>query len=63
MALKVDLEVATQGLRVGARVKASSLEKAFVPTGTIRLLELYFRGSLSVRAELRDEFPFVGMVS
>lgn len=63
MSLRVDLEVATQGLRVGVKVKASSLEKALLPTGTVRLLELYFRGSVSIRAELRDEFPFVGKVS
>lgn len=63
MSLRVDLEVATQGLRVGVKVKASSLEKALLPTGTVRLLELYFRGSVSIRAELRDEFPFVSKVS
>lgn len=63
MSFRVDLEMATQGLRVGVRVKASSLEKARVPAGTVRLLELFFRGSVSVRAELRNEFPFVTTVS
>lgn len=63
VSLRVDLEVATQDLRVGVKVKASSLEKALLPTGTVRLLELYLRGSVSVRAELRDEFPFVSKVS
>ncbi|CAM9311435.1 unnamed protein product, partial [Hapterophycus canaliculatus] len=58
VSLRVDLELASQDLRVGVRVKLSSLEKALLPTGTIRLLELYFRGSVSVRAEVRDEFPF-----
>lgn len=62
MSLRVDLEVATQGLRVGVKVKASSLENALLPTGTVRLLEFYFRGSVSIRAELRDEFPFVSKV-
>ena len=38
-------------------------EKVPLPTGKVRLLELYFKGSLSVRVERRDEFPFVGMVS
>ena len=63
MSFRVNLEMATQGLRVGVRVKASSLEKAKVPAGTVRLLELFFRGSVSVRAELRNEFPFVTTVS
>lgn len=63
MSLRVDLEVASPDLRVGVRVKASTLEKALLPTGTVRLLEFYFRGSVSVRAELRDEFPFVSTVS
>lgn len=63
MSLRVDLEVASQDLRVGVRVKASTLEKALLPTGTVRLLEFYFRGSVSVRAETRDEFPFVSTVS
>lgn len=63
MSFRVNLAVATQGLRVGVGVKASSLEKALLPTGTIRLLELHFRGSVSVRAELQSNFPFVGMVS
>lgn len=63
MSLRVDLELASQDLRVGVRVKLSSLEKALLPTGTIRLLELYFRGSLSIRAEVRDEFPFFSTVS
>ncbi len=63
VSLRVDLEVATQDLRVGVRVKASTLEKALLPTGTVRLLELFLRGSVSVRAELRDEFPFVSTVS
>lgn len=62
MSIRVDLEVATQGLRVGVGVKASSLEKALLPTGTVRLLEFYFRGSVAIRAELRKEFPFVGTV-
>ena len=55
--------MASKGLRVGVRVKASSLEKAKLPAGTVRLLELFYRGSVSVRAELRDEFPFVKVVS
>eukprot|EP00903_Cladosiphon_okamuranus_P007691 g7454.t2 len=59
VSLRVDLEVASQDLRIGVRVKASNLEKALLPTGTVRLLEFYFRGSVSVRAEIRDEFPFV----
>ena len=63
MSFRVDLEIVTQGLRVGVRVKASSLEKARVPAGTVRLLELFFRGNVSVRAELRNEFPFVATVS
>lgn len=63
MSLRVDLEVASPDLRVGVRVKASTLENALLPTGTVRLLEFYFRGSVSVRAEIRDEFPFVSTVS
>ncbi|CBJ25605.1 hypothetical protein Esi_0003_0313 [Ectocarpus siliculosus] len=59
LSFRVDLEVAAPDLRVGVRVKVSSLEKALLPTGTVRLLELFFRGSMSVRAELRPEFPFV----
>eukprot|EP00752_Nemacystus_decipiens_P012056 g10688.t1 len=59
VSLRVDLEVASQDVRVGVRVKVSTLEKALLPTGTVRLLEFYFRGSVSVRAETRDEFPFV----
>ncbi|CAN0363702.1 unnamed protein product, partial [Ascophyllum nodosum] len=30
--------------------------------GKVSLLDLYFKGSLSVRVERRDGFPFVGMV-
>ena len=63
VSFRVGLEVATQDLRVGVRVKVSTLEKALLPTGTVTLLELYLRGSVSVRAELRDEFPFVSTVS
>lgn len=62
MSLRVDLEVASQDLRVGVRVKVSTLEKALLPAGTVRLLGFYFRGSVSIRAELRDEFPFVSTV-
>lgn len=63
VSLRVDLAVATQGLRLGVGVKVSSLEKALLPTGTVRLLEVFFRGSVAIRAELRKEFPFVGTVS
>ena len=38
-------------------------EKVLLPTGKVLLLEVYLKGSLSVRVEQRDEFPFVGMVS
>lgn len=62
VSLRVDLEVASRDLRVGVRVKASTLEKALLPTGKVRLLEFRFRGSVSIRAELRDEFPFVSTV-
>ena len=64
LAFRVDLEVATRGLRVVIGVKPSARgEKALLPTGKVRLLEVYFKGSLSVRVERRNEFPFVGMVS
>ena len=64
LAFRDDLEVATRGPRVDVGVKPSARgEKALLPTGKVRLLELYFKGSLSVRVERRDEVPFVGMVS
>lgn len=63
MSFRVALELATRGLSVGVGVKLSSLKKALLPTGNIRLLEAYFRGSISVRLEVRDEFPFVGKVN
>lgn len=63
LALRMDLQVATEGLRLGVGVKFSSLEKALLPKGTVRLLELCFRGSVSVRVELKKEFPFVSTVS
>ena len=64
LAFRVDLEVATRGLSVGVEMKPSARgEKALLPTEQVLLLDLYFKGSLSVRVERRDEFPFVGMVS
>lgn len=63
VSLRVDLEAATRGLRIAFGVKLSNLEKALLPTGTVRVLEVYFRGSVSVRMEVRRDFPFVGMVS
>lgn len=62
VSFRVDLELATRGLRVGVGVKLSNLEKALLPTGKVRLLGVYFRGSVVVRVEVRKEFPFVGMV-
>lgn len=64
LALQIDLEVATRGLRVSFGVKPSTRgDKAVLPLGTVRLLQLYLKGRLSVRVELTEEFPFVGMVS
>lgn len=64
LGLQIDLEVATRGLRVGFGVKPSTRgDKAVLPSGTVRLLALYLMGRLSVRVELREEFPFVGIVS
>lgn len=63
VSLRVDLELATRDLRVGVGVKLSNLEKALLPTGNIRLLEVYFRANVSVRLEVRDEYPYVGSVS
>lgn len=64
LALQIDLEVATRGLRVGFGVKPLTRgDKAVLPSGTVRLLELFLMCRLSVRLELTEEFPFVGMVS
>ena len=53
-----------RGLSVGVGLKPSVLgKKALLRTGKVPLLELYLKGSLTVRVERKDEFPFVGMVS
>ena len=64
LAFRVDLEVATQGLSVGGGVGLPVFgKKALLRTGKVPLWDLYFKGSLSVRVERRDDFPFVDMVS
>lgn len=60
---RVDVEAATRDLRLSFGVGLSNLEKALLPTGTVRMLELYVRGSVAVRVDARRDFPFLGMVS
>ncbi|CAN0206596.1 unnamed protein product, partial [Ascophyllum nodosum] len=50
------------GLSVGGGVGLPVFgKKALLRTGKVPLWDLYFKGSLSVRVERRDDFPFVDM--
>ncbi len=59
---RTNFQMASRDLSLVCAIKMTSLERAMLPSGVIRLSELFISGTLLITVEILPDFPFVGVV-
>ncbi len=59
---RANVQMASRDLSLVCAIKMTSLERAMLPSGVIRLSELFISGTMLITVEILPEYPFVGVV-
>ncbi len=59
---RTNVQMASRDLSLVCAIKMTSLERAMLPSGVIRLSELFISGTLLITVEILPQYPFVGVV-
>ncbi len=58
---RTNVQMASRDLSLVCAIKMTSLERAMLPSGVIRLSELFISGTLRITVEILPQYPFVGL--